>query len=153
MRRVQLFEFLDQSWLPGWLRTAVTRYLTATYATTPFPVLWAAILARALDRCQSGRVVDLGSGAGGPMELVLGELARLQYWPQVTLTDLYPEPTSAACSTPLDQLLAGARERRTCAPAASGITYTFCDLSPFCATIGSGGSAGRVPATSAHLYL
>jgi hypothetical protein len=100
MRRVQLFEFLDQSWLPGRLRTAVTRYLTATYATTPFPVLWAAILARALDRCQSGGVVDLGSGAGGPMELVLDELARLKHWPQVTLTDLYPEPTSAACSTP-----------------------------------------------------
>ena len=100
MRRVQLFEFLDQSWLPGRLRAAVTRYLTATYATTPFPVLWAAILARALDRCQSGRVVDLGSGSGDPMELVLAELARLNHWPQVTLTDLYPEPTAAACSTP-----------------------------------------------------
>ena len=61
MRRVQLFEFLDQSWLPGRLRAALTRYLTATYATTPFPALWAAILARALDRCPSGGVVDLGT--------------------------------------------------------------------------------------------
>ncbi len=100
MRRVQLFEFLDQSWLPGRLRAAATRYLTAAYATTPFPALWAAILARVLEQCRVDRIVDLGSGTGGPMELVLVELARLRHRPQVTLTDLYPMPTASTCSTP-----------------------------------------------------
>ena len=101
MRRVQLFEFLDQSWLPGRLRAAATRYLTAAYAITPFPALWAAIVARTLEQYGIDRIVDLGSGAGGPIELVLVELAKLGHRPpQVMLTDLYPVPTASACSIP-----------------------------------------------------
>jgi len=100
MHRVQLFEFLDQSWLPGQLRAAATRYLTAAHAATPFPALWAAILAGVLEQCGIDRIVDLGSGTGGPMELVLAELAKLGHTPQVTLTDLYPLPTSSTSWTP-----------------------------------------------------
>ncbi len=99
MRRVQLFEFLDQSWLPGRLREAATRYINAAHATTPFPALWAAILARILEQCRIDRIVDLGSGSGGPMELVLVELAKRGQTPQVTLTDLYPLPTASISST------------------------------------------------------
>ena len=87
MRRVQSFEFLDQSWLPGRLRAAATRYLNAAYANTPFPALWAAILAHVLEQCRVDRIVDLGSGAGGPVQLVLAEQARLGHRPRVTLTD------------------------------------------------------------------
>jgi hypothetical protein len=43
MRRYQLFEFLDQSWMPQRLRDAATRYLNAANRITPFPVLWAAV--------------------------------------------------------------------------------------------------------------
>ncbi len=75
-----------------------TRYLTAAYAASPFPALWAAILARVLTECHLDRIVDLGSGAGGPMELVLGELAKLERRPRVTLTDLYPTPMDSAGS-------------------------------------------------------
>ncbi len=66
MNSIQLFEFLDQSWLPGRLRAAATRYLTAAHATTPFPAFWAAILARVLEQCRVDRIVDLGSGNGRP---------------------------------------------------------------------------------------
>ena len=100
MRRVQLFEFLDQSWLPGRLRAVATRYLAAAHATTPFPALWAAILARVLEQCRVDRIVDLGSGSGGPMEVVLVELAKLGHTPQVTLTDLHPLPSASTFSTP-----------------------------------------------------
>jgi hypothetical protein len=94
MRRLHLFEFLDQSWLPQVLREAATRYLTAACATTPFPALWARILVRTLDQCGLERIVDIGSGSGGPMELVLTEMAKLGCRPRVTLTDLYPVQTS-----------------------------------------------------------
>jgi hypothetical protein len=108
MRRCQLFEFLDQSWLPDRLRVAATGYLTASYATTPFPARWAGILARVLDDCGLDRIIDIGSGSGGPIEAVLAEMAKLGRRPLVTLTDLYPvrtassidywpEPVSATC--------------------------------------------------------
>jgi hypothetical protein len=95
MRRYHLFEFLDQSWLPEALRAAATRYLNAAYGHTPFPALWAAVTARVLGECGADHIVDIGSGSGGPMKLVLAELARLGTRPMVTLTDLYPVPTDS----------------------------------------------------------
>jgi hypothetical protein len=108
MRRYQLFEFLDQPWLPGGLRSAATRYLTAAYKTTPFPALWAQKVARVLKECGIDRIVDLGSGSGGPMEMVMNEMERMGQSPRVTLTDLHPvrdvssieywpEPVNATC--------------------------------------------------------
>ena len=90
MRRYQLFEFLDQAWLPTRLRGAATAYLTAAHATTPFPALWAAKMARVLKDCGLDQIVDLGSGSGGPMHLVIKEMAAQGYRPRVTLTDLHP---------------------------------------------------------------
>lgn len=95
MRRYHLFEFLDQPWLPKPLRAAATRYLNVAYRTTPFPAVWAAVIARVLGECGDDRIVDIGSGSGGPMKLVLAELARLGRRPRVTLTDLYPVPTES----------------------------------------------------------
>jgi len=108
MRRYQLFEFLDQPWLPDRLRVAATGYLTASYATTPFPARWAGMLARILDDCGLNSIIDIGSGSGGPMEVVLAEMAKLGRKPLVMLTDLYPvrtaspidywpDPVSATC--------------------------------------------------------
>ena len=96
LRRYQLFEFLDQSWLPDPFRSACTSYLTAAYATTPFPALWAAILVRVLGECRIDRIIDIGSGTGGPMEMVLKEMAALGCLPSVTLTDLFPVPTATS---------------------------------------------------------
>ena len=82
MRRFQLFEFLDQPWLPGALRAAAANYLTAAYRTTPFPALWAEKIASVLERSGLGRIVDIGSGSGGPMELVMGHLEKRGYRPK-----------------------------------------------------------------------
>jgi hypothetical protein len=95
MHRYQLFEFLDQDWLPARLRTALTRYLVAAYKTTPFPRLWAEIIARVLGECGETRIVDIGSGSGGPMALVRQEMEKLGQRPRVTLTDLYPASSSS----------------------------------------------------------
>jgi hypothetical protein len=96
MRRYQLFEFLDQSWLPHRLRVAATGYLTASYAYTSFPARWAGVVARVLDDGGTNRIIDIGSGSGGPMELVFAEMARLGRKPLVTLTDLYPVQTASS---------------------------------------------------------
>lgn len=95
MRRYHLFEFLDQPWLPEQLRAAATRYLNAVHVITPFPALWAAVLARVLGECRVDHIVDIGSGSGGPMKPVLAEMARLGSRPRVTLTDLYPVPMNS----------------------------------------------------------
>ena len=96
MRRYHLFEFLDQPWLPVRLRAAATNYLRAAYKITPFPTLWAEIIVGVLEQHRLDRIVDLGSGSGGPMELVTGQMEKLGHRPQVTLTDLYPVQTASS---------------------------------------------------------
>ena len=96
MRRYQLFEFLDQPWLPAPLRAAATSYLKAAYKVTSLPAAWAEIIVQVLERCGRERIVDLGSGCGGPMEQVMSRMAKLGHCPQVTLTDLYPVKMNSA---------------------------------------------------------
>ena len=64
MRRCQLFEFLDQPWLPLRLRLAATLYLNKAYETTPFPALWAHHTGNVLRECGLDQIVDVGSGSG-----------------------------------------------------------------------------------------
>lgn len=76
MPRLHLFEFEDQSWFPASLRNAMTAYLECTYRITPFPKAWAERLAQVMPARGVAQVVDLGSGSGGPVALVLLALAE-----------------------------------------------------------------------------
>jgi hypothetical protein len=89
--RPHLFEFEDQSWFPSSLRHAMTSYLAAAYKITPFPKLWAGRISNILREDCLNEIVDLGSGAGGPIALVTGELKRRGFDITVMLTDLYPD--------------------------------------------------------------
>jgi hypothetical protein len=88
--RPHLFEFGDQRWFPASLRRAMTSYLAATYRITPFPKLWADRISKLLQKDGVNEIVDLGSGAGGPIALVIDELKSKGFETRVTLTDLYP---------------------------------------------------------------
>jgi len=88
--RLHLFEFEDQPWFPAPLRVAMTSYLVAAYGITPFPKLWAARLSGLMHRDTPNKIVDLASGSGGPLRIVLREFGPLGYPLEVTLTDLYP---------------------------------------------------------------
>jgi hypothetical protein len=90
MRRAHLFEFDDQPWFPSSLRGAMTSYLAAAYRITPFPKLWAERVSKLLHKDGVNEIVDLGSGAGGPIALVLDELTTRGFKISATLTDLYP---------------------------------------------------------------
>jgi hypothetical protein len=88
--RLHLFEFGDQPWLPRPFRDAMTLYLRAVYGTTQLPALWAAQIAAVLRQTADTSIVDLGSGAAGPIPLVAAELAKMGHPVRVTLTDLQP---------------------------------------------------------------
>ena len=88
--RLHLFELEDQAWFPASLRAAMTSYLVATYAITPFAKLWAAHLSKLMRRDGVTEIVDLGSGSGGPIGRVVKELGERGFQTRVTLTDLYP---------------------------------------------------------------
>ena len=92
---LQLFELEDLSWFPDVWRRAMTRYLRTVINLSPLPALWAEELA-ALGPPGGGvfRIVDLGSGSGGSISSITRELQRKGYSPEVTLTDLYPNPES-----------------------------------------------------------
>jgi hypothetical protein len=88
--RLHLFEWEDQSWFPAPLRNAMTLYLAAAYRITPLAKVWAERIAPLLQKDARNEIVDLGSGSGGPIALVIGELRERGFKTMVTLTDLYP---------------------------------------------------------------
>ena len=94
MRRMQLFEFEDQPWLPGWVRDALTDHLAQLFtapAVAPLHDVLAEHLGDLIDHDGSDRVLDLCSGAGGPLPAVLPLVEeRLERPVSVTLTDRYP---------------------------------------------------------------
>ncbi|MBZ5608384.1 MAG: hypothetical protein LAP38_09005 [Acidobacteriia bacterium] len=70
-------------------------YLATTYGITPFPKLWADRIAKLLSKDDVAEIVDLGSGAGGPVVRVLKELEARGLRVRVTLTDLFPNANAA----------------------------------------------------------
>jgi len=97
MRRVHLFEFGDQPWYPEVLRRAGTAYLATVYRLSrELPRCWAEKVATVLRQNDRAEILDLCSGSGGPMPLVIEELVKAGYDARATLTDLYPHPKSAS---------------------------------------------------------
>jgi hypothetical protein len=96
MRRRQLIELTDQSWVPAWYRDLLTDFLqAATELGNPYrPV--AQPLAAALQRLQTRQIVDLCAGAGGPWSHLKPALdATLDAPSSILLTDFYPHAGTA----------------------------------------------------------
>lgn len=85
MARAHLFEFNDQPWLPDVLRDAMRAYLRKVSDDLEVEETIAPIVAGALRGAAANGIVDLASGAGGPMLAVARKLGA-----PVLLTDLYP---------------------------------------------------------------
>lgn len=95
--RLHLFEWMDQPWLPAVLRDAMRRYLGVAYVNLPVWNDWSALVGFVLRNAREARIVDLGSGAAGPVARVAAELRGQGTPVQVIATDLYPfdgDPTS-----------------------------------------------------------
>jgi len=108
MRRLHLFEFGDQPWFPRILREGETAYLVAAYQLVPLAREWAGIIVSALHPGDGMEILDLCSGSGGAMPLLIDELDKRGCKASATLTDLYPPSKAAAhprlswLSEPLD---------------------------------------------------
>ena len=89
MRRFQLIEIGDQTWLPNSIRDALTDYLQfVTYRTQPYaPIVLQ--LELALEQTNARQIVDLCSGGAGPW-LSLYPALQQSHSIKVLLTDKFP---------------------------------------------------------------
>jgi hypothetical protein len=94
MRRLQLFEFEDQPWLPRVFRDFITDHLRYTHneeMRKPVTRQIAVHLKTLLERTGEARIIDLCAGAGGPVGPIIEELQAMSArGVEVVLTDLYP---------------------------------------------------------------
>lgn len=88
--RLHLFEWMDQPWLPTVLRHGMRQYLHVTYGSLSVWKEWATLVGDVLRANREVRLIDLGSGAGGPASRVAVELRRHGTPVEVIATDLYP---------------------------------------------------------------
>jgi hypothetical protein len=90
MHRVQLFEFEDLRWCPQSLRDTITDSIHFGIKLTN---VYAAIVPRlrnAISKAKADRIIDFGSGAGGPWPRLAGELNNDGTNLQILLTDIKP---------------------------------------------------------------
>ncbi len=90
-RRLQLFEFVDQAWLPTSIRDGSLEVLTLAFERVGSYNGLAPALARFLAKTGAKKLLDLGSGAGGPARALLAALRKTGGpAPRLRLSDLYP---------------------------------------------------------------
>lgn len=90
MPRLHLFELEDQRWFPATLRDAGTAYLRRVLETTGHAKLLLPKLREALEKSGEKSILDLCSGGGGAIPVVVSELAREGKDVRARLTDYYP---------------------------------------------------------------
>lgn len=99
LKRRQLIELHDMDWWPDLIREAEVEVLNLANRYTGFARALLPAFSSALRETGARTVLDLCSGAGGPVTLLLEELARPgreqegegeRVLPHVILTDLYP---------------------------------------------------------------
>jgi hypothetical protein len=97
VRRKHLFEFGDLPWLPDVLREGIQNFLYASHRHMRFYEDWAAKLAEVVRAVGSTRIVDLCSGAAGPIPMILRELeTKHNLAVSATMTDLFPNSSAIA---------------------------------------------------------
>ena len=90
MVRVHLFELHDQTWFPKTLRDAATDFMrfAAEFANPYRPVV--PRLQRALAVTGNRNILDLCSGAAGPLVTIRDQLTARSYPVSIILTDIFP---------------------------------------------------------------
>jgi hypothetical protein len=91
VRRIQLVELHELHWFPTVWRNLVTDFLSFFFGTFKPYVCVAPVLAEALERASTNRIVDLCSGAGQPVLSLLPALETMTRSPtSIVLTDKFP---------------------------------------------------------------
>ena len=94
MKRIQLFEFEDFSWFPKIFRTSMTHLIVVFHKMTGTPAVIGSLIKELRAKLGFDQIVDIGSGSGGAMPLVLEDLnTETGETPlKILLTDLHPSP-------------------------------------------------------------
>jgi len=121
MKRVHVFEFEDFSWFPSGLRTCMTHNLVILARLLGVGHALGQLLAEALEKTRASQIVDLGSGSGGVLPEILGEIRLLAGRDELSLllSDRFPNPDALRhfnaqpskgicyCEEPVDATLLG----------------------------------------------
>lgn len=95
MPRIHAFELEDQRWFPRLLRDYATDFLRFMIDLGDSYAPAAPLINDAFRRSGADRIVDLGSGGGGPWLRLHGKLGAQDQPVRVLLTDLYPNDEAA----------------------------------------------------------
>ncbi|MCB0477216.1 MAG: hypothetical protein KDC84_03580 [Crocinitomicaceae bacterium] len=96
MKRIHLFEFEDLPWFPDFVRVCMTRYLLLVHKLFGSRPVIAELLAKTLKETGKNKIIDLCSGAGGPMIEAYEDLKNGNFKDlEVSLSDLYPNQSAA----------------------------------------------------------
>ncbi|MEZ4935975.1 MAG: hypothetical protein R2799_00115 [Crocinitomicaceae bacterium] len=96
MKRIHLFEFEDLSWFPDFIRVCMTQYLLLIHNLFGSRPVIADLLSTTLKSTGKNHIIDLCSGAGGPMIDAFEDLKKSDFpHLQVSLSDLYPNQKAA----------------------------------------------------------
>lgn len=91
MKRVQLFEFEDFSWLPKFIRASITNLLALVLKKLKIQEIITSLLQDIQTKHSFSQIVDLGAGSGGVMLDVVKEYNKNRKFPvKLLLTDLFP---------------------------------------------------------------
>jgi hypothetical protein len=94
MKRIHLFEFMDQAWYPALFRRMQTDYLQFVVTRGAGPEFLIPLIKKALHQAGTTEIVDLCSGGTGPWLKLHAQLAQAGCPVNVKLTDKYPDPAS-----------------------------------------------------------
>ncbi|MDT0606838.1 hypothetical protein [Croceitalea rosinachiae] len=100
MKRIELFEFEDFDWLPSAVRTGATNLIIIFHQLMGTKEVIAQLLLDLQKQHHFNRIVDLGSGSGGPMPDVVQQLNKSTPEKPVSLllSDLHPNPKIVAAT-------------------------------------------------------
>lgn len=118
-------ELMDQVWLPGVARDAITGALRAAEELfRPYDGLLP-LIGELLDAAEAPRLVDLCSGAGGPMPSLFARLQAAGRAQALVLTDLRPHAASRAATPPGVQWIGTSVDAAAVDPALRGVRTVF----------------------------
>ena len=108
LRRRQLFEFHECAWFPQSLKNAITEVLRVMCYELRVHDVILPLIEDILNRTKAEQVVDLCSGAGGPIVPIQQRLAKAGRPVRVFLTDKFPNrPAFRRCEELTDGLVRG----------------------------------------------
>lgn len=95
MKRIELFEFEDFSWFPGVIRSGMTRLIVVLHKILGTTDVLATLISRIRKEHSFDQIVDIGSGSGGAMPMVIEKInTQAPGSPiRLLLTDLHPNRT------------------------------------------------------------